>query len=186
LPCDDHSRTITETQKSSERIEEKVAALPCDDHKEAIFNFRQTANQFDFKLDIFKNSFDAAIQSMIASRKSPYTLTEAGEKFLELSGGKKCVDENIDYFISELRQTKPQTAYDVEINARAVLINNKGERFFNPIKDYVYVAPKTINIDGVDVNTSFVNVILSMELYLRDKYLELHPELIPEAIAEQV
>ena len=100
----------------------------------------------------------------------PYRLTEDGEKHLLASGGKACIDINLDFFILELEKANPKTAYDAEKEATNVLYDNSDKQFFNGIKDYVFLDPEGITLTAT---------ILAMSIYLRDKYFEKHPEILP-------
>ena len=171
---------VTKYHISIQDTKKKVDELPCDAHGKKLDSHGRKLDKLDFKIDMVINTLDNAIRDdSFSKKKSPNSLTDAGEKFLVISGGKACIDLNIDFFISELEKINPQTAYDVEDNARFVLITNRDSPIFNEVKDYVYVAPKTVKIDDEDIDTSLTNVILAMGFYLRDKYLEKHPELVP-------
>jgi hypothetical protein len=116
----------------------------------------------------------------LGAKKSPTTLTEAGWEFLRISGAQECVNNDLDFFISELDRMRPSLPYDVEEGARHVLLTNTGRETFNNIKDYIYYSPETININGVEVEVSLMSIIFVMGIYLRDKYLDAHPEIIHE------
>ena len=74
-------------------------------------------------------------------RCCPYQLTESGLMLLEDSRGKKCIDENLEFFIHEIKNKNPKVALDVENNALLVLSRNIDMDFFNEIKNFVFIAP---------------------------------------------
>ena len=84
--------------------------------------------------------------SKVARKSSPLRLTSIGETLLEKSGGKKIIDDNIDFFIDELEKMYPKIAYDVEDYSLKVLLNNTGKDIFNNIKDFIYYSPSSIAI----------------------------------------
>ncbi|MDR3194391.1 MAG: hypothetical protein LBT76_03745 [Tannerella sp.] len=49
---------------------------------------------------------------------------------------------------------------------------------FNDIKNYIYYAPEKETVESVEVEVSMFSIAFVMSLYLRDKYLGLHPELL--------
>ena len=113
----------------------------------------------------------------VLHKLSPYSLTVEGEKHLIASGGKACIDSNLEYFLSELEKRNPQNALDVENEARDVIWVGSRMPFFNEIKNYIFLDPEGI---------SLISTIAAMGIYLRDKYFEIHPELYPtSAVVEE-
>ena len=114
---------------------------------------------------------------------SPYRLTDIGEKLLEISGAKKCVDENIDYFYKKIHELSPNVALDVENYSLSVLNESTDNVVFNPIKNFVFNAPSPYILNNEDGSTitlknaiTLNSILLTMSIYLRDKYFERHPE----------
>ena len=116
----------------------------------------------------------------LAARQSPLRLTPAGKTLLEVSGGKRCIDENLDFFVSELRDANPMTPFDVEERALGVVMRSKRQPMFSPIKNYIYYSPEMVELSGEKIELSIFSIAFVMSLYLRDLYLELHPEVIQE------
>ena len=84
--------------------------------------------------------------------------------------------------IYKIEKLQPKTALDVEDLALAVLQTHTGDDMFISLKSWVYNAPSRVikNPDG-STRTQDVDlddVIFVLSLPLRDKYLELHPEII--------
>ena len=172
LPCDTNSKKI-------DKLEMTLVSLPCEKHTQKIdehnLNFE---NLRDILIEMQGIKKNKRVQTLLFNRFSPYTLSDTGQKYLEITGGKECIETNISLFIAELDKMQPQTAYDVEDYSERILIRYSGNTIFKKIKDYVYVTP-LVDIDGENVEVSLPDVVSVMNLYLRDKYLELHPELIP-------
>ena len=81
-----------------------------------------------------------------------------------------------------LEERNPQTPLDVEDNAYNVLMQNLSNPVFNPVKNYIYYQPERVTLKDeagkdVTVDISFLILIRLMSIDLRDRYLELHPEL---------
>lgn len=126
---------------------------------------------------IMKNDQDMI--SSFAKKCSPYQLTAAGKNLLEISKGKECIDKNLDTFTNQLKEYAPLTEYDVEENAKAVLLEASRTPLFNQIKDYLYNSPSKFTFEGegesVSAEINISTVLFVMSIYLRDKYLEKYP-----------
>lgn len=117
-----------------------------------------------------------------SAKNSPRQLNQNGEELLRDSGGRELLERNMDFFINKIEKLQPKTALDVENMALAVLQTHTNEDMFIPIKNWIYNAPamELKNPDGstrsqeVDID----DVIFVISLPLRDRYLELHPEII--------
>jgi len=155
------------------KTEKKVESLPCDKHRE---HLREVSAWIVKK--------DKSMANTLMAKLSPYQLTDAGKKLLEISGGKLCVDQNLDMFMSELGKQNPLTPYDVEEKSVSIILETKQQPIFNQIKNFLYYMPKTIEGVGDAADISIFTVVNVMSLYLRDFYLEAHPELIPEMTAK--
>lgn len=162
LPCDSHSRSI-------EKLENQGALV--DDMNERLESVAKWVMRHD----------DSMIDSL--SRKcSPRRLTEAGKELYSISGGKRLLEENMDYLISEMQKRAPGTPYDVEDCALSVLLSSTAKPMFNGIKNYIYNAPDKLDLpDGkggsVKVSLSLYSVVWVMSIELRDEYLKAHSEI---------
>ena len=85
--------------------------------------------------------FGARAASVFMTNHSPTSLTVSGIKLLNESGGKKLIDENLDFFITELHNTLSKTALDVENNAFEVIFKNSDKENFKEVKDFIYNHP---------------------------------------------
>jgi len=151
------------------KTEEKVNNLPCQTHEDKIS-----------KISTWVMQKDKTMIPPLSAKISPRRLTRVGTELLEISGGKRCIDENVDFFISEISRTNPMTPYDVEERALSTLQWNSDKSMFNHIKNYIYYSPEFVDLFGEKIEVSIFPIMYVMSLYLRDLYLEKHPELLPE------
>ena len=101
---------------------------------------------------------------------------------LDVTCGRETIDENIDFFISEIEKYNPKTAYDVEKLSYDVLFKSTGLDIFNCIKNYLYFTSEEIQLAGIKIKINLFIIIMAMSIYLRDKYLEKYPEFIKNAL----
>ncbi|MBM3405602.1 MAG: hypothetical protein FJY10_12035 [Bacteroidetes bacterium] len=128
------------------------------------------------RIEKFLISKYADAANIFITSNSPASLTDKGKLLLEKSSGKKLIDDNIDFFISELYKTNPLTALDVENNAFEVIFKNTDKEIFKEVKDYIFNNPV---FEGNQLNLSTIVKILS--IYLRDKYFEKYPEILEQS-----
>ena len=173
LPCDAHNRAFINIEKA---FTEKIASIPCDTHHKKLDEHGESISD----MSVWIMQRDKSMIPVFMNKKSPYYLNPTGLALLEDCGGKKCIEENIDYFISKLESTTPETPYDVEERAMKVIMSSKGLPIFNPIKNYLYFKPDIVELGGNKVEISIFAVASVMGIYLRDIYLEKHPEILTE------
>ena len=171
----------------SHDIREKVTNLPCQAHSQEIDRIKQNGNKLDDisssirKIEewIIKQDVDA--MEDLVRKCSPYKLTDLGLILLWKSGAVGCIDDNMDFFMEKMEETRPLTAYDVERNALSVVTENLGNPIYNQIKDYVYNSPRMVEMKTEngeqEVKVDMRRVLMVMSIYLRDKYFERHVEL---------
>jgi len=173
---DTQNKTIDENGKKLVALESKITSFPCNTHDRRLNDYGESIS--DMSVWIMKR--DKAMIPVFINKKSPYYLNSTGLALLEDCGGKKCIDENINYFLSELESTNPETPYDVEERAIKTVMRSKGLPFFNPIKNYLYFKPDVVELGGNEVEISIFAVASVMGIYLRDIYLKKHPEILTE------
>ena len=162
-------------------VEDKINNVPCNKHNDYYKNMGVMAKsirkieEYIIKRDVF------AIDELLR-RCSPFRLTSFGEVLLASSGGKKCIDENIVFFDSEIQKLAPRVALDVENYALSVLNMNLSHPYFDEIKNFIFTVPNPyLIVDKEGNNFEFKNVainhiLLIMSVYLRDMYLNRHLE----------
>ena len=175
LPCDSHSALLNLHTEKLDKIG-NILANVCN----ALAKFEAKFDAIDAKMENHGSVLSSICTALVNKKMldpasvfrklSPYRLTEVGENYLVSSGGKECIDSNLDFFISELEKSNPTTALDVETNSYKLLLFSSEKPFFKRIKDYIFLDP-----DGMP----FITAAMIMSIYLRDKYLEVHPELYP-------
>jgi hypothetical protein len=117
--------------------------------------------------------FGAETAGIFMTNHSPTSLTASGVNLLNESGGKKLIDENLDFFIAELHNTLSKTAPDAENNAFEVIFKNSDNKNFKGIKDFIYNHSV---YEGSQINLTAIVKISS--IYLRDKYFEKYPDIL--------
>lgn len=100
---------------------------------------------------------------------SPAHINTEGEKLIEKTGIKRIIDEKLDTFIEELEGQNLKSPYDVEQSCFYALKDKKNTDLMIPIRNYVYRHPNGVAEEII----FFVGGV-----YLRDKYLEKHPEIL--------
>lgn len=114
------------------------------------------------------------LDGMIESH-SPRTLAEKGNRLLEQSGLKNAVDNHLDELLNFIKEKQPKSLLDIENQSFSSISDSQDKDWMTPVKDFIYNNPKFENTDlNIDV------IIFIGGIYLRDKYLEKYPELIPK------
>lgn len=167
-----------------------------ENHSEHKGNFKSVSDKLDEqiipKLDALANesmkinsATNAIITYLITKDKnaalvfqsrSPVILTDTGIKLLETSGGRKYIDDNIEYLLSKMEQGKYKSALDVQNTATKIIVDEFNSDGFTPIKNYIFENP-TVKIGKANLDNSLALISRIMSLQLRDKYFEKHPEL---------
>lgn len=109
----------------------------------------------------------------LAEPGSELKLTESGKKLLEASGADKLIDEYYAFLERVIELKSPKTPLDVQEYTANLIGELEDGSFMISIKDFVYKNP---SFGSIDLELSDVQRI--MALYLRDKYLEKHKELL--------
>lgn len=169
-------------------LRDKQKELKCDEHKKSIERHERDLTAFtDIKNSIraieeYLMGFDKDAYSQLLRKCSPYKLLFLGEQLLEKSGGRKCVDENLDMLLTEIEKRNPSAPLDVEESALNVVRALRDTPLFNDVKNFVYYSPQQVELidengekveRGVHINIIF----MLMSIYLRDKFFERHPEM---------
>jgi len=112
------------------------------------------------------------------SAESPLKITEKGMEIIEKIGFKKVIDNNSDYFFKYINGLEPKSALDVEsicIGLIRYLMTDKKNNIFKEIEDFIYNNPEYNNPEYFKAGG----------IYLRDRYLEKNPSLLPPKGNEQ-
>lgn len=137
----------------------------------------QTLEQIERTMKVMKDNIKILSNALVASSNvqwdgtllkdySPLTLTPEGLTYLELMDFPEIFKNHESDFINYLKSTEPKTKYDVELQATQSVLLNMDEDFMQPVKIYLYNHPK----DSLQAFAKIAGV------YVRDKYLEEHPE----------
>lgn len=117
------------------------------------------------------------IYKELEKRSSPTTLTELGDKILRDSKIDKYINENIESLFNKIDKSNPKTAFDVENDSFNALIGDVDDDSFIEIKNWLYENPEYEDSKNEKFVVDLTMVLRVGRLYLRDKYLEKHPEL---------
>ena len=169
-------------------VENKINEIPCNSerrHCDSLFLISEALNSITDDIRGIKyyiiRTDDTTIDEL-SKKCCPFQLTDIGLVVLEDSGGMKCVDNNLSYFIDEIKNRNPKVALDVEDYALSAVSENLKEDFFNEIKNFVFHAkcPYIKQKDNITLTLkspiTINNVLYVMSIYLRDKFLEKYPE----------
>ncbi len=174
-----------------------IDGLPCSNHAnkiekhdDQIADTRALMKRMEGQLELLvQNSIEKSNVKIkkkagytFSAKHSPRHLNQNGIELLKDCGGDKVLNVNMDFFIGKIEKLQPKTALDVEDLALAVLQTNTNDDMFIPLKSWVYNAPAreikdvdgSVKLQEIDLD----DVIFVMSLPLRDRYLELHPEII--------
>lgn len=178
-------------------ISSRIDNLPCshhtnkiEKHDDQIADTRALMKRMEGQLELLvQNSIEKSNVKIkkkagytFSAKHSPRHLNQNGIELLKDCGGDKVLNVNMDFFIGKIEKLQPKTALDVEDLALAVLQTNTNDDMFIPLKSWVYNAPAreikdvdgSVKLQEIDLD----DVIFVMSLPLRDRYLELHPEII--------
>ena len=156
--------------------------------------FQEFAKKFQKiidKIDLFRNPL-AEIQNFLGKNTefvpihpiepkgftqsySPIGLTDLGKKLLDESGAKKAIDDNFDELEKKINEKNFKNAYDVQSYISHLVAKINKRDFMIPVKNFVYENPKY-----GDVELELTDVQRAMLVYLRDKYLEKHSEILKD------
>lgn len=133
-------------------------------------------------LIVYLKGKDKNLNMALFKSNSPLQLTDLGVEILKACGGKDEIDKNIDLFITNIESKNLQTALDVQEFASILMIDYfNNTLMFNSIKDYMYKNPiytyKDLEGNERQVSMDIHTVTMVMGIYLRNKYLDRHPEL---------
>jgi hypothetical protein len=128
-------------------------------------------------LVVYLKTKDKSMDAALFQSRSPLCLTAFGRDILENSGGRKFIDDNLFYLISEIDKFPIKSPLDVENISSLVISNATSLDSFTPIKDYIFNMPVRTSSKGtIRLDVPIVSNILG--IYLRDKYLQVHPGLL--------
>lgn len=99
---------------------------------------------------------------------SPYQLTEKGMQFIKEIGFDKVFTENKKYFFDCIELNSPKLKYDVEAAALQSIYFLAEKSYMDFLKVYFYNNPER----------NMQNTAPTLGVYVRDKYLDEHPEII--------
>lgn len=98
---------------------------------------------------------------------SPFQLTPKGQEFIKELGFDVVFEKHQDEFFAFIDSEEPKLKYDVERLAIKSISAHYNKHFMDILKVYLYNNP----------GRSLKNVAPTLGVFIRDKYLEAHPEI---------
>lgn len=129
------------------------------------------------KLFVYLSSSSKDFPKDFFVSNSPIQLNTVGIELLEVTGGKKFIDDTLTDLIKTLHENNEfKSALDVQNAAVSLLYSFTDLDGFTPIKNYIFNNP--VYKSGESEFTFTISIAINiMAIYLRDKYFELYPEL---------
>jgi hypothetical protein len=175
LPCKENTKQVIENSQQLKYHEYRLDNLPCKEHAEKIDKINIDVSTLDTSVNFILQSFG------MNNKQSPFKLTELGLKVYKDMGGEQFLNQYGDMLIEKIEKINPKTAYDLENVALTVLHSLKDDDIFIPIKDILYEYPEVeTEIQGMKKALSIFDVCYVFRIPLRDRYLKLHPEILPK------
>jgi hypothetical protein len=146
-------------------------------YKEKVDNLKLDHDKLDSKTAGMKTELDRLLEFKIATQKyidsklyssgSPLRLSNLGQKLIKDSGFKEIFESVKDDLVAQLEQLNPNTQYEVQEKARALMDTLTDYEPFKPIEKYAF-----------DNGTDLSQILRAGAILLRDYYFEKHPEII--------
>jgi hypothetical protein len=187
LPCKDNTKQVIENSQQLKYHEDRLNDLPCEEQDKKMDSLQK--NIVELKVDVssiktnissLKTSFEILLKTVVTTNKqSPSHLNELGLKVYEDMDGEQFLNQYADTLIEKIEEISPKTAYDLENVALSILLSLKDDDIFIPIKDILYDYPE-VEAEGTKKEITILDVCHVLRIPLRDKYLKLHPEILPK------
>jgi len=194
---------LSKYHSSMESAKDRVDNLPCEAHKDRLDDHKErfakieslrtvvdSTNEIVTEISKWIANRDKKMIDTFVQKRSPYRITNIGHQILDRSGGKKAIDDNLDFYIGELEALNLKTPYDVEDKSASIVFRNLSHDMFNEIKNFIYYSSDKIEMTDTDtgekkeVEVALHAILNVMGVYLRDKYFEKHPEIETSAFFE--
>jgi len=176
LQCSKNEELLSKIDAKLEDKSNKINNLPCLRHEEVYNDIKEELVAIRTFLTI---KYPAAAPAF-SQKSSPRELNEAGRQLFADIEGEKFLNDNGGFLVGCIESKKPKTALDVEESALQVLYDNIDNDMFIGMKNWVYNSPsRKVRIDGIekDYVITMNDVCFVLSLPLRDRYLDVHPNL---------
>jgi hypothetical protein len=120
-------------------------------------------NDTTIKLDIFRVS-------------SPIQISHIGQEILDFYEVTPYLKKTADNYVTKIEKTNPQTALDIESEARQLLMEGMLTKDFNPVKDKLFNHPN-FKPDFLSIKMVVPVILELMTIYIRNEYIIKHSEL---------
>ena len=136
-------------------------------------------------IGLYLISKDESAKNFLGMKNSPLILNDRGKLVYETIQGDEFFEKNKEFLMDSLTAKNPRMPLDVEISARAVLMELINNPMFDCIKNIVYSHPaikvKNSNGEESDYVMTLADVCFVLSIPLRDMYLEAHKEIEQQA-----
>jgi hypothetical protein len=131
----------------------------------------KTVNTMKYNLKVLSDHItrsDTTFDPSELKMYSPLHLTSSGNKLIKTVKFDEIFENNREVFYAVIDSEEPKLKYDVEASAIKSIFALSDESFMNPLKIYFYNNP----------NRNLQNAAPTFGVYIRDKYLADHPEIV--------
>lgn len=160
-------------------LEDRISLSDCKNNKESIKETKEMISSINRSIERIEKIIIAQNPDMLAQLSethSPRQLNATGLELFQISGADKILKENMETLINKIEACNPTTAYDVEQQAYAILLESSFDAWFAPIKNYIYNHP----VFNGNLNLNIETFAFVMSLPLRNEFLKRHPEILAE------
>jgi hypothetical protein len=165
---------------------EKDCTTITTDFKILTTSITNIATSFN-SLIVYLKSKDGNMDTSLFVSRSPIQLSELGTRILNTTGGNNFIDSYLGELMKSMDAYNINTALDAQNFSPIVISSFTTKDSFKAIKDFIYKNPfyKEKNNEGEELSVplDISTVVNIMGIYLRDKYLEKHPNLDPKELA---
>lgn len=175
----ENNKVIYSVIKELEKVDNRTIHADCKTNKDTINDTKEIVASINKSIERIEKILIAQDSSMLerlSVTHSPRQLNAEGMKLFQVSGADKILDANMETLIKKIEDCKPITAYDVEQQAYAVLLESSFDAWFAPIKNYIYNHP----VFNGNLNLNVETLAFVMSLPLRNEFLNRHPEILAE------
>lgn len=131
----------------------------------------------EMKIERFTEDLNSK-ERRLNQTNSPIELTPLGYQVLEEMGGKAYLDEHEERLMKLMERERLKCAMDVQEFAARFMDREIDQEELIPVRDFVFFTPTYYVAEDDSFSFKMRDAIRLMALYLRDKYLKRHPELL--------
>lgn len=168
----DHSRMLKDHAKILKRHGRKI-----EDNTRTLLEHGLRITNLEMKIERFTEDLNSK-ERRLNQTNSPIELTPLGYQVLEEMGGKAYLDEHEERLMKLMERERLKCAMDVQEFAARFMDREIDQDELIPVRDFVFFTPTYYVAEDDTFSFKMRDAIRLMALYLRDKYLKRHPELL--------